>query len=104
MKDFRPLLSCKLGNSAQLIVGWGNILSFPLSEFPRSQYKRAGNFKKNYVVLFYPIFIHNNLDYRVLCTVSRITSNLPIKVHIVANQDPPKNQLSALQAHLGLLV
>ena len=37
-------------------------------------------------------------------TVSRITSILPIKGHTVANQDPPKNQLSALQARLGLLV
>ena len=37
-------------------------------------------------------------------TVRRNSSNLPIKGHIVANQDPPKNQLSALQAHLGLLV
>ena len=34
-----------------------NILSFLLSEFPRSQYKRAGNFKKISVVL-YPIFLY----------------------------------------------
>ena len=40
----------------------------------------------------------------MLCTVRRITSNLPIKRHIVANQDPPKKQLSALQARHGVLV
>ena len=38
------------------------------------------------------------------CTVRRNSSNLPIKGRIVANQDPPKNQLSALQARDGLLV
>ena len=36
--------------------------------------------------------------------MSRITSKMPIKGHIVANQDPPKNQLPALQARDGLLV
>ena len=34
----------------------------------------------------------------------RNTSNLPIKGLILANLDPPKNQLSALQARDGLLV
>ena len=37
-------------------------------------------------------------------TESRNSSSLPIKGHIVANQDPPKNQLSTLQARDGLLV
>ena len=34
----------------------------------------------------------------------RNTSNLPIKGLILANLDPPKNQLSALQARHGILV
>ena len=38
------------------------------------------------------------------CTVSRNTSNLPIKGDIVANLDPPKNQLFKLQARHGVLV
>ena len=35
--------------------------------------------------------------------MSRITSNLPIKGLTVANVDPPKKQLPALQARHGVL-
>ena len=35
--------------------------------------------------------------------MSRIYSNLPIIGYVVANQDPPKNQLSTLKVRHGVL-